>query len=139
LGTLSLESVRVIDNQGSNFGGIFNASGATLTLTDSLVEGNTSSTPGGGIRNGSNATVTLNNSEVKGNQAPQGGGVDVDIDGVLDLEKESKITGNTATDSTGEGGGGVLNKGTVTVSGKSKIANNTPDNCVNANLGTGCP
>jgi hypothetical protein len=138
-GTLTLESVRVVDNHGQNYGGIFNTSDAALTLTDSLIEGNTSSSPGGGIRNGSSATVTLNNSEVKGNQAPQGGGVDVDIGGILDLEKESKITGNTATDSTGEGGCGVLNKGTVTVSGKSKIANNTPDDCINANLGTGCP
>ena len=138
-GTLTLESVRVIDNQACDFGGIFNLSGAALTLTDSLVEGNTSSFPGGGIRNFNNASVTLNNSKVKGNQAPRGGGVAVDIDGVLDLKDESKITGNTATDSTGQVGGGVLNEGTVTVSGKSKIANNTPDNCVNANTGTGCP
>jgi hypothetical protein len=139
LGTLTLESVRVVDNQGQNYGGIFNASGATLTLTDSLVEGNTSSLPGGGIRNGSNASVTLNNSEVKGNQAPQGGGVDVDIGGVLNLENESKISDNTATDTAGDVGGGVLNKGTVTISGKSKITKNTPDNCVNTNNGTGCP
>ena len=138
-GTLTLESVRVVDNTGEDFGGIFNASGAVLTLTDSFVEGNTSSTPGGGIRSGTNASVTLNKSEVTGNQAPQGGGVDVDIDGDLILNDKSKITGNTATDSTEPGGGGVFNKGTVTVSGKSKIANNTPDDCVNANNGTGCP
>ena len=138
-GNLTLESVRVVDNQGQNYGGIFNLSGAALTLTDSLVEGNTSSLPGGGIRSATTGSVTLNNSEIKGNQASRGGGVDVDIDGVLNLNDKSQITGNTATESTGQGGGGVFNQGTVTVSGKSKIANNTPDDCVNANNGEGCP
>jgi hypothetical protein len=138
-GTLTLESVEVIDNQGDDFGGIINFSGGVLTLTDSLVEGNTSGVPGGGIRNGTSATVTLINSKVKGNQAPQGGGVAVDDGGTLNLEKESRISGNTATDPAGDVGGGVFNEGTVTLSGKSKITNNTPDNCVNVNTGTGCP
>jgi hypothetical protein len=58
-------------------GGIFNAFGLTLTITNSLVTGNTAgqNSGGGGIFTGNYGTVSLNNSTVSGNSAGAGGGI----------------------------------------------------------------
>jgi hypothetical protein len=136
-GTLSLEAVHVVENTASNFGGMFNGAGATLTLIDSLVQGNTSTSLGGGIRNAT-GTVTLIRTTVEGNQAKLGGGISTTV-GTVHVTDDSHVTGNTAAGDAGVFGGGVFNEGHVTVESGSSIEDNTPDDCVDANGGTGCP
>jgi hypothetical protein len=99
-------------------GGILNV--GTLTLTNSTVSGNTSSsgkTPeGGGIING--GTLTLTNSTVSGNNASIGGGIS--NSGTLTLTN-STVSGN------GEFafavGGGILNTGTLTLTNSTVSGN----------------
>jgi hypothetical protein len=66
-----------------------------------------------------------------------GGGVN-NFEGSLTLSNESSIFENTAQGGPGSGGG-VFNRGTVTLNDRSNISGNTPDNCVNDSGGTGCP
>src|SRR5262249_26091097 len=71
-------------NQGPGGGGIFNAGGATLTLINCIVSGNTAGggniqqsglVAGGGIRNASGALLTLTDTTVSSNWAQVGGGI----------------------------------------------------------------
>jgi hypothetical protein len=57
----------------------------------------------------------------------------------LRLTQASRIRLNQATAVAGSGGGVFNGAGTVMVDASSKILGNTPDNCVNAVGGTGCP
>ena len=88
LGILNLSDAVITNNstrsQGIGGGGIFNASGATLTLTNCIVSNNTAgggtiqqSGPitGGGIRNASSAFLSLTNTTVSNNSAQVGGGI----------------------------------------------------------------
>jgi hypothetical protein len=135
-GTLRLESVHVVDNTATGGGGgINNQLGGDLTLVDSLVQGNDAQS-GGGIKN-EGGTVTLIRTVVEGNQAETGGGID-NTQGTVNLTDDSSVTGNTATDGPGSGGG-ILNAGTVTIDGSSSVEGNTPDDCVDSGSGDGCP
>jgi predicted outer membrane repeat protein len=88
LGTLTLRDAVIANNstrnQGPGGGGIFNASGATLTLINCLVSGNTAGggniqlsalVSGGGIRNAAGALLTLTETTVFNNWAQIGGGI----------------------------------------------------------------
>jgi len=88
-------------NGGYDLGaGILNY-GATLTLTDCTVSGNSNAYHGGGIFN-YGGTLVLANSMVSGNYAGDGGGIY--NAGVLAVS-DSTVSGNTS----GELGGGILN------------------------------
>jgi hypothetical protein len=134
-GTLTLESVHVVDNTGATAGGGINNQFGELTLIDSLVQGNDAQS-GGGIKNDGGA-VTLIRTVVEGNEAVTGGGID-NTQGTVNLTDDSSVTGNTATGGAGSGGG-ILNADTVTIDGSSSVEGNTPDECVNTGAGTGCP
>ncbi len=56
-GTLTLTNVILQGNTGANGGGLANEAGASFTLTDSSVYGNTATTSGGGIANMGTATL----------------------------------------------------------------------------------
>ena len=117
-GTLALNDTRITGNTGKgNTGGIYNNDRGVLTLTDSVVSGNT----GGGIVN--THVLTLQGSIVSGNTtAGYGGGV-YNAFGTLTV-KDSRITANHAS-GTGDGGGGIFSYiSTLTVTG-SVIAGNT--------------
>jgi hypothetical protein len=66
---MTLTNSTVTANAAQGAGGIHNGGGATLTITNSTVSGNTSSSFTGGINN--YGTMTLTNSTVAGNEAPQ--------------------------------------------------------------------
>src|SRR5262249_16327215 len=116
-------------------GGIFNDTGATLTLTGSTLTGNHAGCAGGGIYS-SNAQLTVTNTTINGNgafslplQCPgSGGGIFYTGEGTLTVTN-SMISGNrvgcsgggmalggagttTVTDSTisGNGAGGILER-----------------------------
>ena len=134
LGTMTLARVLVTGNVGvASASGIFNQ--GKLTLTDSIVRGNEPTGSGGGIFNASVGDLTLERSVIEQNTATSGGGI-YNYRGSVALTIKSQVTGNEATTS----GGGIQNDGgTVSVSEGSTISGNTPEDCVDASGGTGCP
>ncbi|MEH6565831.1 MAG: Ig-like domain-containing protein [Halopseudomonas sp.] len=105
-------------------GGVF-GSGASLTLINSTVSGNTSSTFGGGIRNvGSGATLNLINSTVNGNSTTgagaHGGGIQVSGDLTI---INSTISGNTAAGASSFGGGLRITSGTAFIYNSTIVGN----------------
>jgi uncharacterized repeat protein (TIGR02543 family) len=113
-GTLTVTNSIVSGNSGFQGGGIDNASGL-LTVTNSTISGNTSS-GGGGIYNTYGNTATVSNSTLSGNTAIEGGGID--NQGTLTVTN-STLSGNWGT----EGGGGIYNGGTLTVSSSTLSGN----------------
>jgi hypothetical protein len=100
------------NNSGAVNGGAVYLLSTTAVFTDCEISGNSASAGGGGIYNSSaqgDATLTLDNTDVTGNSATTGGGI--------------LNTGDDATVNCSNGG---------TVSG------NDPDQCVNADGGSGC-
>ena len=108
--TLSKNSVDVPDEGG---GAIDNA-GGTVTVTDSTISDNTASSGAnaGGIYNNA-GTLTVTGSLLSGNSAGHGNGGGIDNAGGTLTVSTTTLGGNTAVDGTG---GGIQNdSGTVTV------------------------
>ncbi|MEM9539142.1 MAG: DUF4347 domain-containing protein [Cyanobacteria bacterium P01_E01_bin.42] len=116
-------------NIGGSGGGILNPSnGATLTVENSTVTGNTAGT-GGGIYS-QNGDVTLINSTISGNVATGNGGGIHAPGGTI---TNSTITNNTAASAGGFGdGGGIYSPASLTVQ-NSIIAGNADNNATNQN------
>ncbi len=111
--TLSLADCTLSGNSASQDGGaIFNF--GTLLVTDSTLSANSTPVGGGGIEN--SGTLTLTNSTVSGNSAGSGGGID--NDDMLTVTN-STISGNSAGFN-----GGVENDSTAIIA-NTIIANNT--------------
>ena len=105
---------------GFNGGGIFN-DGGTLTVTNSTVNGNTAGTDGGGIAiDGTTATVAVTNSTLNGNTASNNDGGGIANNGGTLTVTSSTLSGNTA----GFDGGGIDNNDELTVI-NSTISDNT--------------
>ena len=100
-------------------GGLFVAPGASATLVDAVVAGNTASRNGGGTYAG--GTLVASQGEFTGNQA---GGIGGAIEGTGSLT----LTGTRVAGNTGEDGGGVayVGLGTATLTGV-EIEDNTAD------------
>ena len=123
--TLTLTNSIVSGNTGSGLGGGITNRGS-LTLTNSAVSGNR----GSGIFNGPGGTLTLTNSTVSGNTAIQKGGGIYNLQGGMLTLVNSTVSGNSAA----AGGGGICNCGVLdpaggtvtlvnsTVSGNSGVA-----------------
>ncbi|HEY1573287.1 MAG TPA: hypothetical protein VGG05_18235 [Pseudonocardiaceae bacterium] len=100
---------RITDNTGTAggaAGGILNDFGdASLTVTDSVIQGNKSAGDGGGIRSRAQP-VTITHSTITGNTAANnGGGIAVThsaLETWYTIDQASSVDGNTAT---GHGGG----------------------------------
>lgn len=114
-------------------GGIEVSNSTQLTLTRVHVTENRAAIRAGGI--GNFGTLVLNaGTEVTNNTAGD------DAGGILNLfslavKDGASITNNTATNGVG---GGILNKGTVTLEAGADLSGNEPDQCVEDG-GTGCP
>ncbi|QLE40356.1 hypothetical protein FD723_07730 [Nostoc sp. C052] len=112
---------------GASGGGIYNTTGAisyivgflsTITVTNSIISGNTAGADGGGIfnhaeeqsyfysSNSSSSTITLTNSIISGNTARADGGGIFNL-GIISVTN-STISGNKALTA---GGGGIYNGG----------------------------
>ena len=100
-------------------GGIYNGSGATLTLVDSTVSNNNARWSGGGVYSFFNTTTTIVRSTISGNVSGDVGG------GIRSLGNmtiiNSTISGNTAT---GWHGGAIFQTDGNVVISSSTIANN---------------
>jgi hypothetical protein len=115
-GTLTVSDSTLSDNniRGGDFltfgGGIENVHDSVLTISNSMISGN-SATYGGGIDN--SGTVTVLNSTFVGNNGAVGGGICNPNDlGTLAVT-DSTLSGNSASSV----GGGISNAGTVAVTG----------------------
>jgi hypothetical protein len=130
-GTLTVSNSMVNGNSTANTGGgIYND--GTLTVNNSTISDNAATDYGGGIFNDNAGTLTVNNSTFSGNSVSLSGGA---IDNLATLTvNDSTISGNTAT--TGDGGGiytaGSLTIGNSIVSGNTAPANATFDDLYNS-------
>lgn len=107
--TASINSLTVTGGNADNGGGIFSF-GSQLTITNSVIAGNTASANAGGIYN-IDGTLELSTSTVSGNTAGDAGGgiTNGGAPAVLNVIN-STISGNTALN-----GGGIFTNGQVTV------------------------
>ncbi|MEE9278265.1 MAG: hypothetical protein V3V06_07630, partial [Dehalococcoidia bacterium] len=104
-GTLTLTATFVVFNATQRGGGLYNASGASLSVSGGSFQGNNGGFSGGGIAN-VGGTVTMTDSQVIGNTAGNGGGI-YHVDGSATLT-DTTISNNTAdgtTSPSGQGGG----------------------------------
>ncbi|HVA51251.1 MAG TPA: FG-GAP-like repeat-containing protein, partial [Pirellulales bacterium] len=109
-GSLAVTTTTISGNSAAAGGGIFNESGATLTLTDSTVSNNSATEHGGGIDNDSGAAAAVTASTIVGNSATgDAGGIFDNTGGSLSVI-DSTFTGNS-----GSLGGAIYNAGTTTV------------------------
>lgn len=126
-GTLNLSKLTVRDNaSGSDGGGAIHNYGlyhaATVSITDSTIEGNTAPS-GGGVYN-YYGSVIVRRSHVAQNSASSshGGGI-FSTNGTVTVEDSSVINNTAAT-----AGGGIYSQaGTVTCTGATVISPNSPD------------
>ncbi|MGF1472853.1 MAG: choice-of-anchor Q domain-containing protein [Rubrobacteraceae bacterium] len=117
------------DQDGANGGGLYNATDATATVTNSAIEGNQTGYPyagqGGGIFNESGAKLSLKDTTVSGNKIPlsegrfpdsdsaRGGGIYNDeeasltLDGVTVANNEASTDGGPSSSTSNNGGGGI--------------------------------
>ncbi|MGF1470318.1 MAG: choice-of-anchor Q domain-containing protein [Rubrobacteraceae bacterium] len=115
--TVGISGLTITGGDGvSSGGGIENR--GPLTLTDSVVTGNSAGDNGGGINNGFGGILTVEESTISGNTAADGGGI-ANSRGTLTVAS-STISGNTV----GSFGGGILNGGLTEIS-DSTISGNT--------------
>ena len=121
LGGLTLSDSSVVSNVD---GAIFNVGNSfdtvtTLTITNSVISGNSSAVDGGGIINagsGGIATLTVSNCTISGNSAAgNGGGGILNVSGgkfggaAIAMVSNSTLSGNSA--GVGYNGGGIYNMG----------------------------
>jgi len=101
-------------------GGIYN--GGEMTLSSTLIQGNSSGYEGGGIFGGGASNTTLDGCQVSGNNAVYGGGIMTYSAGSpkpTTTLTASDVSGNTAAST----GGGILNMGALTLENSSVTGN----------------
>jgi hypothetical protein len=104
----------------SGGGGVLNQ--GTLTINQSTINGNTTSSGGGGVSNQS-GTLTISQSTISGNSGFSGGGL-FNIGGTLNIS-QSTIAGNSARISRG---GISINSGTVNLQNSLIVGNTASSN-----------
>lgn len=132
LGTATLEAdsrvsgnTAVDDGGGISTGGVLTLKGGSLVGGDRPEDANTSPR-GGGISNAQGVVTLEANSRVSGNSASENGGGILNRSGTVTLQSGSRVTNNT---STGAGGGIFRSGGTVVLDAGSEVSGNSPDNC----------
>ncbi len=122
-GILALTNARVTGNSGG-IGAIFNS--GTLTVTDSVIDGNQASYAGGAIF--SRLSVTINDSRISGNTSAGNGGAIVSVaQGNAMLDAHLTVVGSTIDqNASSDRGGAIMAYGSGTVDVKdSTISSNT--------------
>jgi len=131
---VSIDESMFYDNR-ANFVGISGSGGAILnenfgrsdgvmTITGSMIVGN-SALRGGGVMNNFNAEMLIQGSTISGNMASRDGGGVMNILGGDLVIHDSEISGNTASQSGGgiQGGGTYGNLGTLTITASTVSSN----------------
>jgi hypothetical protein len=112
-------TAKAVDNSTGFGGGIWNAEGGALTLTDSSVTGNSATNDGAGIENLPGSVATLTSSVVNNNKATGNAG-GIGNAGSLALIN-SIVSGNSAV----KDGGGIGNASSLTLINSIVSGNNT--------------
>lgn len=121
---LELVDTKVNNNGDANTvmgGGIYAASGVTVTSKNTKFLGNTANS-GGGILLYLNSSADLNNSEVSGNKATGNGG------GVYIWDSTCSLTASNGTvfrENSASNGGGILNNGVLTLKKGTSLVENS--------------
>lgn len=129
-GTLNIVNSTFQENHAFQKTGVDDGGGAiynsgTLTLTNSTFSGNSAQKNGGAIFNSSSGTATVTNSTIASNTGVLGGGIFNSV-GTLAVIN-SQILSNKALQSGGDdGGGGIRNTGTLTVTNSTFSGNTAP-------------
>lgn len=89
---LTMTGGSVTENAAKHGGGIFNQSNSSLNITGGLVSGNTGTASGGGIYNENAAVTQITGGEIEGNGGASGTGIYQN--GTLRLEGDAYINGN---------------------------------------------
>jgi hypothetical protein len=114
---------------GTNGGGISN-NGGRANITSSNISGNYAGDSGGGVFNKGNGYLTVSGSIITGNSVTKnngvGGGISSDINNGSVIITNSEISYNHADGGLGDGGGIYSDGNTIlTIQGGSTISNNT--------------
>jgi hypothetical protein len=135
LGTLTVSNSVVSGNSARNGGGICNTN--ALTVTNSLISGNvTSGGDAGGILSfsfGNPVILSITNSTIAGNSGDLGGGGVVASSGGTATIASSTLSGNSATSGNG---GGIANNGMLTVTNSTLSGNSATSGGGIINAGT---
>jgi predicted outer membrane repeat protein len=140
---LTLQDCAMANNRGNTGGGIYTSATLTLTGTTRIV-GNTA-TEGGGIYSSGTLTLT-GTTRIEGNTAGRGGGIFVVAGFPVTIGENCRVSGNTATDGPGSGGG--IYGGVVSLLGSATpspiVTGNCHENCAgsfvpNCEPGGTCP
>ncbi|RZM76631.1 two-partner secretion domain-containing protein [Leptolyngbya iicbica] len=145
-GTVSLINATLSGNSAnSDGGGIWNE--GTLDITNVTLSGNSANSDGGGIRNGGTSTVSVTNTILSGNSAERGGGISNNGTGTLSVT-DTTLSGNSATvdgggilnfgtlslantilsgNSATRSGGGIRNGGTMNLTNTILSGNSATD------------
>ncbi|MBV9821646.1 MAG: right-handed parallel beta-helix repeat-containing protein [Actinobacteria bacterium] len=118
---VTLSGLTITNGDANGGGGIYNA--GKLTVSNSTVSSNDVSVffvPGGGIYNATGATLTVSQSTIDGNIARDGGGIF--NAGTLTVS-DSTISHNIATPRVANAGGGIENTGTLTMTDSTLYGN----------------
>jgi uncharacterized repeat protein (TIGR01451 family) len=112
--SLTLTNSTVSGNTAGGSGGGAISNSGTLTVSASTLSGNSTYSNGGGLENHGYGTFTIENSTISGNNAGSGGG-GIENDGYLDTSvvDYSTITGNSATFGGGIYGGSTTLRSTI--------------------------
>jgi hypothetical protein len=118
--------LRTVISRGSNALTAFRlldvAPGGMLSLSNISIRNGSTQGLGGGIQNAGTLQVSL--AKLSGNRAGNGGAL-ANLAGATARVINTLIDGNTTT---GVGGGGIINSGTLTLSGSSLVDNSAPIN-----------
>lgn len=130
--TTLLQKTKVVRNQATELGGGIFTAGVSLTIKNSHIEGNRAFQQGGGIYN-DRAPMDISSTTIADNRAGQTGG-GIANDGTTTLT-DTKVRRNIALN-----GGGVWqgpSGGSLTLV-RSRIVENTPNNCRPVGAVPGC-
>jgi len=100
--TVTLSDSRVIANKAGDAGGGIYVDGGTLIIEETIISDNSAQTSGGGVGANNKATVQITGSEISGNTATTNGG------GLSLVSTQATITRSTIADNqAGNRGGGI--------------------------------
>ena len=118
-------------------GGIINDNAATLTVTDCVLSGNsTTAGLGGGIYNNSTGPVNVTGCTISGNSAGRGGGIFNNGPATVSVT-DSTISDNDSNGSGNIGGGGIYNNSTGTLNITNSTISQNAATVAGANSGSG--
>jgi hypothetical protein len=114
-GTLTISGSTITENIAENYAGGVYGLNSTVTITDSTISGNEAEFGGGGVY-ASGGTLTITNSTISGNMInpANGAGGGVSVTGET---ATATITNSTISNNSGGSGGGIYNRGDMTVDG----------------------